>query len=285
MTPRPRKADHYPHRGLPAQFRLCRQCDRFRQDFYKKFGDSLSANAYEIADLVDSDQSSCGFHPCLSHHVLCAFLLCARQIVLIRQSSFRFPSGAASTRRIEAGCFRSPSECRPRFLYRGNDGGWYRGRLCGKPWQRGSLTCALCGRGGNHATDLCFPIPVRTAHTRDLKGRAVCGEQRSCWTNYPITHGRQFRRWQTVADSGRILPNPCGSQLCAESFGARTLRRNWSSGPAAATERVAPGRQVIARRRSTFFSCCCKTRNAGRQSLSTSCWAARRRGGVTINAH
>jgi hypothetical protein len=102
-----------------------------------------------------------------------------------------------------------------------------------------------------------------------------------CSIRYLTNRERQFRRWQTLAVSGKILPSPCGSRRCAESFGARMLRRNWSSAPAAVTGRVALGHQVTARRRSTSFSCFSAIPNAGKASSNTSWTVAMRNGGKT----
>jgi hypothetical protein len=39
------------------------------------------------------------------------------------------------------------------------DGGWLRGKLCGKPYQhRGEFICIICNRRGEQPRDLCFPI-------------------------------------------------------------------------------------------------------------------------------
>lgn len=106
----------------------------------------------------------------------------------------------------------------------------------------------------------------------------------SCMGLYRPRPAVQFRQRQHLADSGKILPSPCGSRFCAARSGARTLRKNCNSSPAAATGRVAPGHRATALRRSTSCSCSCAINRSAAACSTAACATATQRGCSSCSA-
>lgn len=96
---------------------------------------------------------------------------------------------------------------------------------------------------------------------------------------------QQIVRWQSLANSGRILPNPYGSRSSAAICGGRTLPRNWNSRSRetvsnAATAPAEPGHRAIVRRPSSSCWCCLPITSSAAARSNTSCAIATRRTGA-----
>lgn len=105
--------------------------------------------------------------------------------------------------------------------------------------------------------------PNVSASTPSIGSLQVLSRGETCTAIWHVQNCAQFLRRQRPATSGRIMPNPCGSRLCAANYGGRTLQRNWSSRRGVAIERVALGHRETARLRSTSSLCCSTTQSAG----------------------
>ena len=136
-----------------------------------------------------------------------------------------------------------------------------------------------CGRTAvlGHASRLPARLaPGARPSAGDLNSWCRCGGVCS-WAELNRSESlQQIARWQSLANSGRILPNPYGSRFSVATCGGRTLPRNWNSRSRgtvsnAATAHAEPGHRAIVRRPSPSCWCCSPITSSAAARSNTSC--------------
>ena len=262
MTPRPRKADDVAHDALPAQFLLCPEYDIAGNFFHRPQG--VVAARETRADCNDWWRVNCSiawayvpfrsgtFQPAAMAYAAIQRTAANASSAAIPTSAQRakasirfiaYPSGAPNTGRIEAGrAVATPLAGWPRQSFADHSApscaadalDRSRSRPVVRSALQGLLTVDDLQLGISQVVGTgCASISLRVsvpARSRLRVHQAALGlGKSSCWLGYRTSRGRQFPRWQRLAINGKILPNRCGSRLCAENFGERTHRRNWNS--------------------------------------------------------
>ena len=159
---------------------------------------------------------------------------------------------------------RSLGETGRAFLFAGPRGG------AGRTSVRNTACPARAFRAGGRADSesQCCVVPVRGVHS-------------SCTAPYSNQTVNQFRHRQDHVVSGTILPNHCGSLLCAAKSTGRTLRKTSNISSANQSGRAGPGRLGTSTPRPRFSSRCSAATTAGACSISF--FAMRRpNGGETL---